>query len=86
MALSTTESKRPKISTRPSIAIDNEPRRASAIGTEDDFCHLLVSGNAYTRCGKRLTPPQAGSDAPGSQWCVVVPEHNPSCPECAGLE
>jgi hypothetical protein len=57
---------------------DRRPRRASALGTPDEYCHLLVGGGSYTRCGIRLKPPdRVGHSAKGE-----CPNGHPSCPEC----
>jgi hypothetical protein len=83
--ITTTRAKNPKTTTRPADSANHErPRCASAMGTDDDYCHILVGGSSfsYTLCGERLKPPlrrvesHAAKPAP---WC---PNGHPSCPAC----
>jgi hypothetical protein len=62
------------------------PRRSSALGTDDDLCHVLVNvglgGYSRTLCGKRVAPPLSMSqthDPPPTQ----CPGGWSSCPDCA---
>jgi hypothetical protein len=62
------------------------PRRASARGTDDDLCHVLVNvglgGYSRTVCGQRLVPPLSRGEthAPPPKHC---PGGWASCPACA---
>jgi hypothetical protein len=59
---------------------DRRPRRASAYGTDDPYCHVLVGGNRYTRCGIRLKPPLTQHETHSAKG--NCPNGHPSCPEC----
>jgi hypothetical protein len=70
----------------PLLHEDDEPKRSSAIGTIDRYCHILVGQQAhYTRtlCGLSLVPPQTYGHEPPPKRC---PNGHPSCPECAQLD
>ena len=72
---------RPTTRPRPAPARDpKRPRRASRLGTDDEFCHVLVGRPGhytYTRCGQKLRPPQTDGHAPPPTRCIsggpVVP-------------
>jgi hypothetical protein len=63
----------------------DRPRRASALGTDDALCHVLVNvglgGYSRTLCGKRVSPPLSRSQThdPPPKRC---PGGWPSCPDC----
>ena len=58
-----------------------EPRRrASALGTDDNYCHILDGPN--TLCGQPLTPPPDRTHAPPPTPC---PAGHPSCVKCMEL-
>ena len=56
-------------------------RRSSAIGTNDDYCHIFV-GSApyrYTSCGLRLDRPIPVEETHAEPPC---PNGNLPCPDC----
>jgi hypothetical protein len=77
----------PKIKprTEAQVSAGDRERRASAHGTPDPFCHLLI-GFTYTRCGQRLKPALKRSQShpvrSKTDWC---PNHHPDCPACEAI-
>jgi hypothetical protein len=56
-------------------------RRSSALGTPDDFCHVLVGAAPYryTSCGLRIKPPLPVEHTHRKPPC---PNGYTPCPEC----
>jgi hypothetical protein len=76
-----TRGKTPRAITRPKDSTEGRrPRRASAMGTDDDFCHILVGGNGYTRCGIRINPPLTNAQTHSAKG--ACPGGHPWCPDC----
>jgi hypothetical protein len=86
-AIETKPARTPSTTPRQAGTGEGRERRASALGTTDEFCHIVVGGGSYTRCGMRLKPPLRRTETHAvrnsSSWC---PNHNPSCPECGASE
>jgi hypothetical protein len=72
-------------SQRPDPDVDDRPEHASAAGTPDEYCHILVGDGpwSYTLCGQDLDPPEQRAHLAGDPpWC---PNDHPSCPRCVEI-
>jgi hypothetical protein len=68
------------------VEIDAEQRFASALGTPDENCHIVIGDGpwSYTLCGQNIDPAaEYAHPAAGNPW--DCPGGHPSCPRCVEL-